>query len=59
MTALVLTCKGTFYLPYQLNFTKEQLLAAFPSTEQFFEEKRKWDPEGLLSNAFMEKFGVY
>ncbi|MGQ0383793.1 MAG: FAD-binding oxidoreductase [Gammaproteobacteria bacterium] len=48
---------GTFYLPYQLHYSPEQLRAAYPEVDRFFELKRRFDPAGLLSNAWYEKYG--
>jgi FAD/FMN-containing dehydrogenase len=48
---------GTFYLPYQLHYSPEQLRAAYPEVDAFFELKRTYDPIGLFSNAWYEKYG--
>ncbi len=48
---------GTFYLPYQLHYSPQQLRAAYPEVDRFFELKRRFDPAGLLSNAWYEKYG--
>lgn len=49
---------GTFYLPYQLHYSPEQLRAAYPEIDDFFRLKRKYDPIGLLTNTFYEKYGT-
>jgi FAD/FMN-containing dehydrogenase len=49
---------GTYYLPYQLFYSKEQLKAAYPEVDKFFTAKRKFDPEELFSNKFYEKYGM-
>jgi FAD/FMN-containing dehydrogenase len=49
---------GTFYLPYQLFYSKEQLRNAYPEIDDFFAVKRKYDPTGLFSNKFYEKYGL-
>jgi len=49
---------GTFYLPYQLFYSKEQLRNAYPEIDEFFATKRKYDPTGLFSNRFYEKYGM-
>jgi FAD/FMN-containing dehydrogenase len=46
---------GTYYLPYQLFYSKEQLHKAYPEIDDFFAAKKKYDPIGLLSNKFYEK----
>jgi len=49
--------KGTFYLPYQLYYSKKQLQKAYPEIESFFVAKRKIDPLELFTNKFYEKYG--
>jgi FAD/FMN-containing dehydrogenase len=54
----VATCAGgTYYLPYQLFYSKEQLAEAYPESVAFFEAKRKFDPEERFSSKFYEKYG--
>jgi FAD/FMN-containing dehydrogenase len=48
---------GTYYLPYQLFYTKEQLRNCYPEIDDFFAAKKKYDPIGLFSNKFYEKYG--
>jgi FAD/FMN-containing dehydrogenase len=48
---------GTYYLPYQLFYTKEQLRNCYPEIDEFFAAKKKYDPIGLFSNKFYEKYG--
>ena len=48
---------GTYYLPYQLFYTKEQLRNCYPEIDDFFVIKKKFDPIGLFSNKFYEKYG--
>ncbi|HEX6605105.1 MAG TPA: FAD-binding oxidoreductase [Sphingomicrobium sp.] len=47
---------GRFFLPYQLHYRPEQLVAAYPEIRAFFAEKRKWDPEGRFSNTWYERY---
>ena len=49
---------GTFYLPYQLFYSKEQLQKSYPNIDAFFAAKKKYDPIGLFSNKFYEKYGT-
>jgi FAD/FMN-containing dehydrogenase len=49
---------GTYYLPYQLFYTREQLKNCYPEIDDFFAAKRKSDPIGLFSNKFYEKYGM-
>lgn len=47
---------GTYYLPYQLYYSPEQLRGAYPEVDSFFALKKKYDPALLFSNAFYEKY---
>ena len=49
---------GTYYLPYQLFYSKEQLRKAYPGVGDFFRAKKQFDPTGLFSNKFYEKYGM-
>jgi len=49
---------GTFYLPYQLFYSKGQLQKAYPNIDSFFAAKKKYDPIGLFANKFYEKYGI-
>jgi FAD/FMN-containing dehydrogenase len=49
---------GTYYLPYQLLYSKQQLLKSYPEVDNFFVAKRKYDPTELFSNKFYEKYGM-
>ena len=48
---------GTYYLPYQLFYSKEQLRKSYPEIDNFFAEKRRYDQDELFSNKFYEKYG--
>lgn len=48
--------QGTFFLPYQLYYTREQLKAAYPMIDQFFALKKKYDPGLLFMNKFYAKY---
>jgi FAD/FMN-containing dehydrogenase len=48
---------GTFYLPYQRHYTKEQLHKAYPEIDAFFAAKQKHDPDGVFSNRWYETYG--
>jgi FAD/FMN-containing dehydrogenase len=50
---------GTYYLPYQLFYSKEQLRKAYPEINDFFTAKLRFDPIALFSNKFYEKYGTY
>jgi FAD/FMN-containing dehydrogenase len=47
---------GRFFLPYQLHYSRQQLLAAYPELDAFFAAKRRYDPDELLTNTFYEKY---
>lgn len=49
---------GTFYLPYQLFYSPQELRVAYPGTDNFFVAKKKYDPIGLFANRFYEKYGI-
>jgi len=49
---------GTYYLPYQLFYSKDQLHKCYPEIDDFFATKKKYDPTGLFSNKFYEKYGM-
>jgi FAD/FMN-containing dehydrogenase len=49
---------GTYYLPYQLFYSGEQLRKAYPEIDDFFAMKKKYDPAGLFTNKFYEKYGT-
>ncbi len=48
---------GTYYLPYQLYYSPEELRAAYPEIDAFFAQKQSFDPLGLFSNKFYQKYG--
>ncbi len=47
---------GTFYLPYQLYYSEEQLYKAYPEVDAFFAEKKKLDPGELFMNTWYKKY---
>jgi hypothetical protein len=51
-----LKLNGTFFLPYQLYFTKDQLKHAYPMIDRFFALKKTFDPKLLLMNEFYSKY---
>jgi FAD/FMN-containing dehydrogenase len=56
MIDLVIASKGRFFLPYQLHYTPAQLESAYPEIASFFAKKADYDPAGLFSNTFYEKY---
>lgn len=53
---VALGVNGTYYLPYQLFYSPEQLRRAYPEIDRWFAAKRKYDPTGLLTNKFCEQY---
>jgi FAD/FMN-containing dehydrogenase len=49
---------GTYYLPYQLFYSEGQLQKSYPEINEFFATKKKYDPIGLFTNSFHEKYGI-
>jgi FAD/FMN-containing dehydrogenase len=47
---------GTFFLPYQLHYTAEQLVRAYPNVADVLRAKRRYDPDLLLTNTFYETY---
>jgi len=47
-----LAANGTFYLPYRLHYTPEQLLSAYPEIKSWINLKMKYDPNSLLQSQF-------
>lgn len=43
---------GTYYLPYELYATGEQLVSAYPRISYFFNQKKRYDPNELFVNKF-------
>ena len=50
---------GTFFLPYQLHYTPQQLERAYPAISEFFRAKRRYDPGLLLTNTFYETYAPF
>lgn len=49
---------GRYYLPYQLFYSRQQLQKSYPEIGEFFATKKKYDPIGLFTNKFYEKYGM-
>jgi FAD/FMN-containing dehydrogenase len=52
----VLSCGGTYYLPYQLHATKKQFLKAYPRAGEFLKIKKSFDPNNRFNNSFVQKY---
>ncbi len=53
----VLSYGGRYYLPYRLHATTGQFQQAYPQANQFFELKRRYDPDEIFQNQFYVKYG--
>lgn len=53
---LATSLNGTYYLPYQLSYTNDQLKKAYPETDSFFAKKKQYDPNELFTNTFYQKY---
>lgn len=47
---------GRFFLPYQLHYTADELRRSYPVFGAFLAAKRRYDPDGLFSSSFYEKY---
>jgi FAD/FMN-containing dehydrogenase len=48
---------GTYYLPYQLYATNEQIRKAYPHFDEFLQYKTQFDPTGTFNNMFYAWYG--
>lgn len=56
LVALALEQGGTFYLPYQQHYTREQVRRAYPRFDEFVALKRQLDPDLLFRNSLWARF---
>lgn len=49
---------GTFYLPYQQHYTREQVARAYPGLDAFFATKRHYDPTLRFQNSLFRNYGA-
>jgi FAD/FMN-containing dehydrogenase len=47
---------GSYYLPYRLHATREQMRAAYPRLEEFVAAKRRFDPQLRFRNALWDSY---
>ena len=47
----------SYYLPYQLFYSGEQLRRAYPNFDRFLDAKKTYDSIGSFTNKFYEKYG--
>lgn len=57
MVDVTLKHRGSYYLPYYSYPSKEQMKKAYHRTEEFFQSKRKLDPNEVFMNHFYEVYG--
>ena len=51
-----LQAQGRYYLPYRLHASVEQFHRAYPRAREFFDLKRKYDPQELFQNQFSRMY---
>lgn len=56
LTDKALELNGTYYLPYVKYATQEQIRAAYPNIDEFFEKKRQYDPQERFYNKFYDYY---
>jgi hypothetical protein len=47
---------GSFYLPYRLHASAEQLTKIYPETDNFVARKRFYDPELVFRNLMWDEY---
>ena len=52
MVDLTLKHRGRLFLPYQLHYTRAQLMASYPELPTFLAKKREFDPGELFTSTF-------
>lgn len=56
MIDAALSVGGTYYLPYQLHATDDQLHRAYPGMVDYFAIKKRYDPHGKFTNALWDRY---
>ena len=51
-----LSLGGSFYLPYRLHATRDQVNRAYPCLDEFIAAKRRYDPQLRFRNAMWDKY---
>ena len=52
----VLALGGSYYLPYRLHATVEQMRRAYPRLDEFIAAKKRYDPQLRFRNALWDKY---
>lgn len=58
MIDAAIACGGRYYLPYRLHATPEQFYRAYPQAHEFFDSKRRYDPNEVFRNMFYTQYGA-
>ncbi|WP_064093611.1 FAD-binding oxidoreductase [Rossellomorea aquimaris] len=58
MIDITLKYGGSYYLPYYEYPAKDQMIKAYPYSEEFFNKKRNFDPNERFVNEFYEEYGI-
>ena len=53
---IAISLDGKYYLPYRLHATREQMYAAYPQSQLFFQFKKIYDPGEIFRNQFYESY---
>ena len=56
LVTVVISLKGTYYLPYRLHATKEQMHEVYPQAKEFFSLKKKYDSAEVFQNFFYKAY---
>ena len=56
LITIAISLNGTYYLPYRLHATKEQMYKAYPAAQRFFALKKTYDPAEIFKNQFYETY---
>ena len=51
-----ISLQGSYYLPYQLIGTLDQVKGSYPNFDKFMSLKKTWDPKEIFTNKFYEKY---
>ncbi len=51
-----ISLRGTYYLPYRLHASREQLYTVYPQAPEFFMLKKKYDPAEIFQNQFYKAY---
>lgn len=55
---LTIEKNGTYYLTYQLYPTQDQIRKVYPEIDEFFYQKKKYDPQEIFMNKFYAKYAL-